>query len=97
MTKNKKNFRPTDSNIFRHVSGNTGIFFFFFFFLLGLIIPIQELDEIVNDHFGSGDAQTQSTNDEADLKEQTRTDVDVDEGERDDPPDWEKMKVGLYF
>ena len=29
------------------------------------IIPIQELDEIVNDHFGSGDAQTQSTNDEA--------------------------------
>ena len=27
------------------------------------LIPIQELDEIVNDHFGSGDAQTQSTND----------------------------------
>ena len=25
-----------------------------------------------------------------------RTD-DVDEEERDDPPDWEKMKVGLYF
>ena len=22
---------------------------------------------------------------------------DVDKEERDDPPDWEKMKVGLYF
>ena len=22
---------------------------------------------------------------------------DIDEEERDDPPDWEKMKVGLYF
>ena len=51
------------------------------------IIPIQELDEKVNDHFGSGDAQTQPTNDEAELKEQPR---DVDEEERDDPPDWEK-------
>ena len=61
-----------------------------------LIIPIQELDEIVNDNFGSGDVQTQSTNDEAELQEQPRTD-DVDEEERDDPPDWEKMKVGLYF
>ena len=59
------------------------------------IIPIQELDEIVNDHFGSGDAQTQSTNDEAELQEQPRAD-DVD-AERDDPSDWEKMKVGLYF
>ena len=29
LTKNTKNFRPTDPNIFRHVSGNTGIFFFF--------------------------------------------------------------------
>ena len=53
------------------------------------IIPNQELDEIVNDHFGSGDAQTQSTNDEAELQEQAWTD-DVDEEERDDPPDWEK-------
>ena len=52
------------------------------------IIPIQELDEIVNDHFGSGDAQTQSTNDVAELQEQSRT--DVDEEERDDPPDWKK-------
>ena len=34
------------------------------------IIPIQELDEIVNVHFGGGDAQTQSTNDEAELQEQ---------------------------
>ena len=34
------------------------------------IIPIQELDEIVNAHFESGDAQTQSTNDEAELQEQ---------------------------
>ena len=22
---------------------------------------------------------------------------DVDEEQRDDPPDWEKMKIGLYF
>ena len=42
------------------------------------IIPIQELDEITNDHFGSGDTQTQSTNDEAELQEQPRAD-DVDE------------------
>ena len=60
------------------------------------IIPIQELDEIVNDQFGSGDAQTQSTNDEEELQEQPRAD-DFDEEERDDPPDWEKMKAGLYF
>ena len=26
LTRNKKNFRPTDPNIFRHVSGNRGIF-----------------------------------------------------------------------
>ena len=44
------------------------------------IIPIQELVEIVNDHFGSGDAQTQSTNDKAELQEQPRAD-DVDEEE----------------
>ena len=36
------------------------------------IIPTQQLDKIVNDHFGSGDAQTQSTNDEAELQEQPR-------------------------
>ena len=47
-------------------------------------------------NFGSGDAQTQSTNDEAELQEQPRAD-DIDEEERDDPPDWGKMKVGLYF
>ena len=46
----------------------------------------------MNDHFGSGDAQTQSTNDEAELQEQPLVD-DVDEEERDDPPDWGKMKV----
>ena len=57
------------------------------------IIPIQERHEIVSDHFGSGDAQTQSTNDEAELQEQPRTD-DVDGEERDN---LEKMKVGLYF
>ena len=50
----------------------------------------------MNDHFGSGDAKTQSTNDEAELQEQPLAD-DVDEEERDDPPDWEKMKVGFYF
>ena len=55
------------------------------------IIPIQELDEIVNDHFGSGDAQTQSTNDEAELQEQPQAD-DIDEEERSDPPDWKKRK-----
>ena len=54
------------------------------------IIHIQELDEIVNDHFGSGDIQTPSTNDEAELQEQPRADG-VDE-ERDVPPDWAKMK-----
>ena len=60
------------------------------------IIPIQEIDEIVNDHFGNGDAQTQSTNDEAELQEQPRAGY-IDEVERDDPHDWEKMKVALYF
>ena len=50
------------------------------------IIPIQELDDIVNDHFGSGDAQTQSTNDEAELQKQPWAN-DIDEEERDDPPD----------
>ena len=46
------------------------------------IIPVQELDDIVNDHFESGDAQAQSINDEAELQEQPRVN-DVDEGERD--------------
>ena len=50
----------------------------------------------MNDHFGSGDAQTQSNNDEAELQEFPRAD-DVDEEERDYPPAWEKMKVGLFF
>ena len=59
------------------------------------IIPIQELEEIVNGHFRGGDAQTQSINDEVELQEQPRA-GDVDE-ERDDPPDWGKMKGGLYF
>ena len=55
------------------------------------ITPLQELDEIVIDHFGSSDAQTQSTNDEAERQEQPRAE-DIDEEERDDPPDWEKRK-----
>ena len=59
------------------------------------IIPIQELDEIVNDNFGSGDAQTQSTNNEAKLQEQPRADG-VDEEDRDDHLTG-KMKEGLYF
>ena len=46
----------------------------------------------MTDHFGSGDAQTQSTNDEVELQEQPRAD-DVDGEERDDPPDLENMKV----
>ena len=49
------------------------------------IIPIQELDEIVNYHFGSGVAQTQSTHNEAELPEQHRADG-VDEEERDYHP-----------
>ena len=67
------------------------------------IIPIRELDGIVNDHFGSGDAQTQSINYLAELQEQLR----ADDEERDDlrwvisllfmAPDREKMKVGLLF
>ena len=60
------------------------------------IIPIQELDEIVNGQFRSGDAQTQPTTDEAELQKQPRAD-DVDMEERDNSPDWEKMKVGIYF
>ena len=43
LTKNKKNFRPTDPNIFRHVSGNTGIF-------LGLINVYRKFDQ--NIHYG---------------------------------------------
>ena len=50
----------------------------------------------MNGHFESGDAQTQSTYDEAELQEQPRAD-DVDEEERNDPLDWVKMKVSLYF
>ena len=46
------------------------------------ITPKQELEEIVSDQFRSGDAQTQSTNDEAELQEQPRAD-DVDDEERD--------------
>ena len=60
------------------------------------IILIQEQDEIVNDHFGSGDTQTQSTNDKAELQDQLRAD-DVDEKESDDSLDQGKIKVGLYF
>ena len=45
----------------------------------------------MNDHFGSGDALTQSTHDEAELEEQPRAD-DLNEEERDDLPDWERMK-----
>ena len=61
------------------------------------IVPMQELDEIVNKHFGSGNTQTQSTNAKAELQETPRAD-DVDEEEETDyPPDWEKMKVGLHF
>ena len=40
----------------------------------------------MNDHFGSGDAQTQSTNGEAELQEQPQP---------DDVEMMEKMKVGL--
>ena len=53
---------------------------------------MQELDKVVNDHFGCGDdAQIQSTNDEAELQEQPRAD-DADEEKRDDQPDWKKKK-----
>ena len=57
------------------------------------IIPIQELDEIVNVTSGV----VMSTNDEAELQEQPWADY-IDEEVRDDPPDRKKkMKVGLYF
>ena len=42
----------------------------------------------MNDHFWSGDAQTQSPNDKAELQEQPRAE-DVDEEEKDAPHDWE--------
>ena len=59
-------------------------------------IPVQGLDVIVNGQFGNGDAQTQSTTDEAELQEQHRAD-DVDASQRDDPPGWGKMDVGFHF
>ena len=46
----------------------------------------------MNDHFGSGDAQTQSTYDETEQMVNG-----VDEEERDDPSDGGKMKEGLSF
>ena len=58
------------------------------------IIPIQELDEIVK-VISKVVMPRQSTNDEAKLQELPRA-YDIDE-ERDDPPDWEKMKVGLSY
>ena len=60
------------------------------------IISIQELDEIVNDHFGSGDAPIPSTNNQAELQEQPRAD-DVDEEKRDDTPDWGKHESRPLF
>ena len=51
------------------------------------IISIQRLDELVNDDFGSGDTQTQPTNDEAELQEQPPDDVD-----KEYPTFWEKLK-----
>ena len=50
----------------------------------------------MNDHFGSGDSQTQFTNDEAELQEQPRED-DVDEEERDGPPDWKNESRPLFL
>ena len=53
----------------------------------------------MNDRFGSGqsgDALTQSTNDKAELQEQPRAD-DIDEEERDGPPDWEKNESRPLF
>ena len=46
----------------------------------------------------SGDAQTQFTNDKVELQEQSRAD-DVDEEERDedDPPDWKKNESRSSF
>ena len=49
------------------------------------IVPIQKLDEIMNKHFGSGDAQTQSTNGEAELQQQSLAD-DIDEVRRKGKP-----------
>ena len=61
------------------------------------IIPIQELSEIVNIISGvMMPRHSPLMNDEAELQEQPRADH-IDEEERDDPPYWEKMKVGFYF
>ena len=48
-----------------------------------LIIPTQGLDEIVTDHFGSDDAQTQSSNDEAELFAEPKS-------------DWSKGLIGFH-
>ena len=60
------------------------------------IIHIHELGELVNEHLGSGDAKTQSTNGEAELQEQPQAD-DVDEEERDDPPNWKNESRPLFL
>ena len=60
------------------------------------IIPIQELDEIVNVISGVVMPRHSPLMTKAELQEQPRAD-DIDEEERDDPTNWEKMKVGLYF
>ena len=58
-------------------------------FLRFSIIPIQEQDEIVNDHFESGVSQTQTRRGRTARAPQAD---DVDEEDR-----LGKMKVGLYF
>ena len=60
------------------------------------IIPIRELDEIVNVISGVVMPRHSPFNNEAELQKQPRAD-DIEEEGRDDPPNWEKMKVSLYF
>ena len=57
---------------------------------------MQGLDEIVIDHFGSDDAQAQSTNDDVELQEQPRAD-DVDEEDRDEPHNWKNESRPLFL
>ena len=46
----------------------------------------------------SGDAQTQFTNDEVELQEQPwADDVDEEERDEDDPPDWKKNESRSLF
>ena len=60
------------------------------------IIPIQELDEIVSIISGVVMPRHSPLMTRQNCKSSPGVDY-IDEKERDDPPDPEKIKVGLYF